>query len=145
MYGMADGETRVLRRIGYWATGADDQYWPDSRAFVDPHPDPVTQTRVGEYLRHGTWFVVCMGFSPCRLCGRRNGSTELTDGKHFVWPEGLAHYVDEHRLRLPDEVTSVMKEPPVPVDSKMFQHDLLKTGRITIDASWWRSLRTPRS
>ena len=33
---------------------------------------------------------------------RRNGDSELTDGV-FVWPEGLAHYVAVHDVRLPEE------------------------------------------
>jgi hypothetical protein len=30
------------------------------------------------------------------------GSTCLSDG-HFIWPQGLAHYVDKHSVRPPDE------------------------------------------
>ena len=30
------------------------------------------------------------------------GCTELTDGV-WVWPVGLAHYVEHHDVRLPDE------------------------------------------
>ena len=30
------------------------------------------------------------------------GCTTLTDGK-YVWPEGLAHYVSEHAVRLPED------------------------------------------
>ncbi len=44
-----------------------------------------------------------MGFSGCRLCGEVNGSAEFTDGV-YLWPEGLAHYVREHSVKLPDEV-----------------------------------------
>lgn len=142
--GVAGGRANTtLRLIGYWAE-ADDDSWPDPLAFVDPHPDPVNQSRVSDYLRHGTVYVASAGFSPCRLCGGANGSTELTDGQHFVWPEGLAHYVDIHGLRLPDEVISLMEEPPAPVDPVAFEHDLVETRRITIDDSWWCSLRTPR-
>jgi hypothetical protein len=50
-------------------------------------------------------FVNARGLSPCRLCGQLNGSAEYTDGT-YVWPEGLAHYVMEHDVRLPDEFVS---------------------------------------
>ena len=33
---------------------------------------------------------------------RRMGDSDLTDGT-WVWPEGLVHYVDAHRLPLPKE------------------------------------------
>jgi hypothetical protein len=37
------------------------------------------------------------------------GSVEYSDGR-FIWPEGLAHYVEEHQARLPDEfVDSVLQ------------------------------------
>jgi hypothetical protein len=49
--------------------------------------------------------------------GEANGSTELTDGKHFVWPQGLAHYVEAHDVRLPDDVMVVAERGPAgPVD-----------------------------
>src|SRR4051812_25522741 len=47
--------------------------------------------------RHAT------GLSRCRLCGKDNGSSEFTDGTH-QWPEGLAHYVSDHSVRLPREL-----------------------------------------
>ena len=41
--------------------------------------------------------------SWCRFgCSLANGSAELTDGV-FIWPEGLAHYVAEHSVALPDD------------------------------------------
>lgn len=43
-----------------------------------------------------------MGVSTCRMCGTPNGAGEFTDGV-YVWPEGLAHYVQEHSVRLPAE------------------------------------------
>ncbi|MFT5048691.1 MAG: hypothetical protein ACI8QZ_000078 [Chlamydiales bacterium] len=36
------------------------------------------------------------------------GSRCLTDGE-WVWPEGLAHYVEAHHVRLPDEFLGWMR------------------------------------
>ncbi|MEE6262616.1 hypothetical protein [Plantactinospora sonchi] len=91
-----------MRLIGYWR-GPGEEYWPDPALFVDDEADSASQRRVSDYLRGGTCFVAAAGYSLCRLCGIRNGSEELTDGQHFVWPEGLAHYIDVHNVRLPDE------------------------------------------
>lgn len=66
-----------------------------------------------------------MGLSPCRLCGRQTGAMEYTDGT-FVWPEGLAHYVDEHAVRLPKRVV---------------EHALRRVQAIEdepVDTEWWR-------
>lgn len=77
----------------------------------------------------------------CRVCGVRNGSAELTDGENFVWPEGLAHYVESHDVRLPDDVLAVARRGPArPVDLAAFERDLLDTMETTIDDTWWRDV-----
>ncbi|GAB3183164.1 hypothetical protein GCM10027259_37750 [Micromonospora palomenae] len=136
--------TRTLRRIGYWC-GPAEEHWPDPALFVDREADVASQRRVSGYLRGGTWFVATAGHSPCRLCGTANGITELTDGKYFVWPEGLAHYIDAHNVRLPDEITELMNQPPAPVDVEAFERDVLDTEQIVIDTAWWLSVRGSQS
>jgi hypothetical protein len=141
MCGVPHGQvtTKTLRLIGYWAESGQDQ-WPDPAVFVSPSPDTASRQRVLDYLRSGTVYVVAGGPSFCRLCGTPNGSTELTDGERFVWPEGLAHYVSEHDVRLPGAVTVLMVQPPGPVDVETFEDGLFRTGQITIDKDWWRSV-----
>jgi hypothetical protein len=135
----------VLRLIGYWHGPPATEGWPDVRAFVAPAPDPGERQAVADYLRSGTAFVAAAGFSMCRICGAANGSTELTDGVHFVWPEGLAHYVEAHSVRLPDEVVAVAAGGPAPpVDLDPFTTALLETREVTIDDGWWRSLAPRR-
>jgi hypothetical protein len=36
------------------------------------------------------------------------GGGEFTDGE-WLWPEGLAHYVEAHSVRLPDAVVASME------------------------------------
>jgi hypothetical protein len=51
------------------------------------------------------------GWSTCRFnCeeGLFNGSEEYTDGE-WIWPEGLAHYVERHNVVLPDEFVETMR------------------------------------
>ncbi|MFD7655251.1 hypothetical protein ACFV4N_14870 [Actinosynnema sp. NPDC059797] len=137
--GPVNATPRSLRLIGYWL-GPEAPGWPDVRSFVDRSPDAALRDRVVAYLRGGSVFVAAAGTSPCRFCGQPNGSAELTDGARFVWPEGLAHYVEAHDVRLPAEVTAVMDTAPHPVDVIEFERRLLDTNELVIDADWWRDL-----
>jgi hypothetical protein len=99
------------------------------------------QRDVAAYLRSGVTYVAAAGVSACRLCGAANGSTELTDGTHFVWPSGLAHYVEAHSVRLPKDVVAVATNGGNRVvDLAEFEREFFETGGITIDSDWWRHL-----
>jgi hypothetical protein len=136
---------RTLRAIGYWQDSLATDGWPDVRDFIDERPSADVRSAVVAYLRSGTWFVAMAGFSPCRICGAANGSTELTDGEHFVWPEGLAHYVEAHGVWLPEDVVVVAERGPArPVDSSAFERALLDTGEVVLDHQWWASQRRSR-
>lgn len=132
---------RILRLIGYWdgpdATGG----LPDVCDFVSTDGDSGDTLAVAEYLRSGAVYAVAAGTSTCRLCGSPNGSAEQTDGEHFVWPQGLAHYVEEHDVLLPAEVIAVAKRGSMPsVNLDRFEDARLKTGETTIDTVWWHKL-----
>src|ERR1700736_1825718 len=88
--------------IGYWRnTGSPE--WPDPADFVDEAWDAAERHMVSAYLESATVPWTSMGFSPCRLCGKPNGSVEYTDGT-YLWPEGLSHYVRDHSVHLPQAV-----------------------------------------
>ncbi|NUT93425.1 MAG: hypothetical protein HOY78_15525 [Saccharothrix sp.] len=129
--------TRTLRLIGYWH-GPEAPGWPDVRSFVDDSLDPAARDRVSTYLRSGTVLAAAAGWSSCRLCGRPNGSTELTDGVRFVWPEGLPHYVEAHNVRLPAEVTAAMDVIPPAPDVADLERRLFVSRELTVDTEWWR-------
>ena len=75
-----------------------------------PHPSrcvdaawPATERAlVAAYVRRGFLESWELGYSWCRFrCGaapREMGCAWLTDGR-FVWPEGLAHYIEAHAVR----------------------------------------------
>jgi hypothetical protein len=92
----------VLTLIGYWKSEADTTL-PDPADFVDALWDESERDTVSQYLAGGTITRTSLGFSSCRLCGVQNGSVEYSDGT-YLWPQGLGHYVEEHAVRLPDEV-----------------------------------------
>ncbi|WP_327011281.1 hypothetical protein OHA72_30780 [Dactylosporangium sp. NBC_01737] len=121
----------VLRMIGYWDGPAAPDGLPDVCGSVTPGADPAVQRSVAAYLRSGTVLAVAAGMSRCRLCGTVNGSAELSDGTHFVWPEGLAHYVEAHDVRLPDEVAAVAARGPAPAV------DPGPLSDVPADMAWW--------
>jgi hypothetical protein len=118
-----------VRLIGYWRNGAGDG-WPDPRDLVDEAWDEREHERVASYLEQGFIPWVAAGRSTCRLCGAPNGSAELTDGV-YLWPEGLAHYVRDHSVRLPAEVVAHVKDR---------LHDL---ESLTVDRDWWPTATRP--
>lgn len=101
-------ETKMLKLIGYWGAPSSDGFY-HPRRFVSKQWDPSLRKRVCEYLRSGFEYASYKGYSHCRFrCGIPNeqmGGEELTDGV-WAWPEGLAHYVEAHRIILPSEFVS---------------------------------------
>jgi hypothetical protein len=93
----------TVRLIGYWRSDLEPE-WPDPRDFVDAswdQSDRHAAARCLDAVGFEPW-AQC-GFSECRFCGALNGSVERCDGV-YIWPEGLAHYIREHDVRLPAEV-----------------------------------------
>lgn len=66
------------------------------------------------HLREAPIVRVSAGFAFCRFrCGMAAGSSEQSDGR-FLWPDGLAHYVERHHVRLPEPfVDHVLARAPV--------------------------------
>ena len=97
-----------MKLIGYWRNPEDPETseYPDPANLVDPSWDEEERFRVVSYLKQGRMICGARGLSWCRFqCGCPDldmGSRELSDGE-WVWPEGLAHYVEAHLVRLPDE------------------------------------------
>ncbi len=113
-----------LRVIGYWID-EDRPDLPDPTDFIDLTWDLDERIAVATYLNGGRPTLEAGGCSPCRICGATNGFEDFTDGT-FQWPEGLAHYVLDHAVRLPVEV---------------IEHALRCTDKSTavglVDTTWW--------
>lgn len=114
-----------LSLIGYWqAVGDTDSEYPDPRDWIDTEWESQERHATWFYFASGTLFRTYMGYSPCRICGKNNGAVEYTDGT-YVWPEGLAHYIYDHSVRLPDEVVRHARERLDSVEA------------LPVDADWW--------
>jgi hypothetical protein len=120
-----------LRLIGYWH-GEQCPQWPNVLDFVDAQWDEDDRHATWQYVLQGTVVRVWMGWSYCRICGVQNGDADLTDGI-YLWPEGLAHYVQEHDVRLPDEFVRHARS----------RLDALEATEV--DTSWWQSQPAPGS
>ncbi|PJJ59083.1 hypothetical protein [Hymenobacter chitinivorans] len=96
--------SKPLLGFGFWRSLAEPLL-PDPAWFVDAHWAASERQMVLAYLRQGRPLQQWMGQSWCRLgCGNTTlGSADLTDGT-YCWPEGLAHYLEQHQLRLPAEI-----------------------------------------
>lgn len=114
-----------LQLIGYWRNEQHPEY-PDPNELVDETwaEDDDDRHILAMYFGSGTYLRGFMGLSPCRICGEHNGSGEFTDGV-LVWPEGLAHYVREHAVRLPRSIVTYVLQAV----------DRLEDPAISTD--WW--------
>jgi hypothetical protein len=112
-----------VRRIGYWRNETTGDL-PDPHDLVDEEWDKREREMAASYLEQGFIPWGAAGSSTCRICGKANGAAEFTDGV-FLWPEGLAHYVREHSVRLPDEVLAHIARRFTELES------------LAIDSDWW--------
>jgi hypothetical protein len=124
-----DAQREPLILLGYWR-GPNTPELPDPHDFVDPSWGRYDRRRVQQYLEDGMVARVYRGMSSCRFCGELVGHREQTDGT-YLWPEGLAHYVAEHDVRLPAEFVR---------HALGTAHDL---EHRDVDTAWWTSLEGP--
>ena len=96
----------MLRTIGYWtdSEGHGGKYI-HPRDLVDPSWEASRRSRIVMYLRSGVKVYSEVGFSYCRFEGGppdiEMGCWELSDGA-YIWPQGLAIYVERYHVRLPN-------------------------------------------
>jgi hypothetical protein len=126
-------DSQVIRMIGRWAFGQAEEEGsldlPDPRALVDVDWDEDEKDFVVDYLEHGLVRAYLLARSTCRICGVDVSSVQHSDGV-FCWPEGLAHYVKEHSVRLPDVIVEEFKQ----------QRYRLEDAEV--DYQWWKAVTT---
>ena len=146
--------------IGYWRYPEE---FPDPVRFIDPTWASSERRLVADFLERCTSVNQYRGLSVCRFCARFNGSAEMTDGV-YCWPEGLAHYVKRHLVRLPAEFVrhvhraqNPLDKAPRPSVDERGQRDPSWPGsefgppiwqpedsadrypHVEVDATWWLS------
>lgn len=110
-----------VQRFGYWR-GRHDSDMPDPREFVDESWDPAVRKAVVERLKLGAAYAMWMGYSGCRICGCNNGTMCFTLDGSWVWPEGLAHYVEAHGVRPPPAMVEHLLTISPEILSEMARH-----------------------
>src|ERR1043166_3188722 len=95
----------LLRPVGFWTQRHGDGL-PDPKKLQTPSWERDRRGFIAGYLMTG---AVLDEIDPtnCAICGVDAGHRERTDGV-WRWPEGLAHYVTAHGVRLPDELVQHM-------------------------------------
>ncbi len=114
----------ILKALGYWRSEEEPDL-PDPVVHIDEEWDVSEREWVVDYLSRGQIVGVAMGSSQCRICNAPNGSREFTDGDYY-WPEGLAHYVITHGVRLPAEFITH-------IDQRLQFFE-----QAVVDDSWWK-------
>lgn len=106
-----------VETLGFWFSPYAPSSYPRPERLVGGG-DPDRRAAVLAHLRRGTVAARYAAPSFCRFaCGVTDadlGATDLTDGR-FVWPAGLAHYVEAHDVRLPDSFVDHTLAAPAPV------------------------------
>jgi hypothetical protein len=138
----------MLTAVGFWIRDLRDESYPAPQELVGVLPEEQRRS-LTHYLASGATFEQYFGYAWCRfVCGEstqsgalglkdgpatrmdtRLGTRDLTDGT-WVWPEGLAHYVREHGIVLPEEfMEHAASAPPPrtpdphePVDKEFWKH-----------------------
>lgn len=128
--------TKELIIIGYWQSEYEPEF-PHPKNFIDTDWGPEIKNKIITYLKSAPLLpFTAKGESWCRFhCGKEfNGSREHTDGK-YVWPEGLAHYLEEHQVRLPSEVIEYMCTHPIPALD-------FNPSKTRFNYDWWISQKS---
>lgn len=134
----------TLQVLGFWIDKKERNGLPDPRRCVDPEWKEDRE-RIACYLRSGVIAAQYIGYSYCRFeCGipeDQMGDADLSDGA-WVWPQGLAHYVERHQVALPPEFIAHVKANRYEMNCPLTTSDLQS---LDFDAECWRAWRAPES
>lgn len=87
-----------VNREGFWKTSDEDSRLPLPVSNSEPWKGQRKFLRALSSVESEAWKVYYKGLSTCRLCGKKNGSSEYADGS-WVWPAGYRHYIEGHNVR----------------------------------------------
>lgn len=86
---------------GYWRESKDeisDYPWPKER---EPWKGQERFLENLEIVEEDTIEKHYKGWSTCRICKKKNGSTEFTVKSIGTWPFGYKHYIKDHNIKPP--------------------------------------------
>lgn len=142
-----------LDAIGYWRSESSvicgsPSDLPNPKDLVCETPDWMNSIApVLKYLTNGRVFVSWRGPSYCRICNDislKMGTRCLTDSK-WVWPEGLAHYVRQHSIQLPQEFLDHMAQNDWKLVEVDTEFERSREIQIHYDFNFWLDWATENS
>ncbi len=103
---------------GFWRSDDGELDLPQVEAVADADWSGFEQKKVVSYLLNAPLVVVASGpNSKCLLCEELCGSSAYRSDGCWLWPDDLAHYVDQHNVSLPPSFLTHLEErnfqPPV--------------------------------
>ncbi len=145
--------------VGYWWSEDEYPMLPHPRHLVEPGWRQQERDMILAYLRAGHPYAYWPGYSWCRFaCGiaeEKMGDKDFTDGE-WTWPEGLAHYVECHAVRLPEPFVETMRrnewkvpssgaprEPRHPLMEMAFKGHVEPWMELTDWLAWCREEKLP--
>lgn len=96
-----------LKRIGFWQSESEPNL-PLVSKFIDSTWNHSEKLMILDYLQKGKVITTYRGWSTCRVCEKKNGSSDLSDGV-YVWPEGYYHYIAHHNVKPTEEFLNYIK------------------------------------
>jgi hypothetical protein len=147
-------DNKHLKEVGYWQSDQGSPYLPHPKYLVESGWRTSERSMIVAYLKSGHECGYWCGYSYCRfdcfsqrlnknvnelptherMDGIRSmGCRDLTDGE-WVWPEGLAHYVEKHDIGLPNAFIETMQKNSWLVSAKVdFRHRF----EVGVSSSYW--------
>jgi hypothetical protein len=98
--------------------------------------DSAVEKIICDFLKSGDETNFYRGSSKCRICRKPLGSHERTIGD-WIWPDGLDHYVSEHKIILPFEFLSII--PDIDITKQNYN----TISQTSIDDSFWKEWSKP--
>ncbi|NQU20851.1 MAG: hypothetical protein HQ567_06175 [Candidatus Nealsonbacteria bacterium] len=131
--------TRSLELIGYWREVGSNTSWLHPRDLIDESWERDNKAKIVRYLKSGIRINEDLGFSHCRFSDgppdEMMGDAELTDGV-WLWPEGLAVYVERYHVKLPAEFVAHMRANDYRMRPESDPHTL---ANLPVSSSFWES------
>lgn len=122
----------TLIAIGLWYSELEP-YYPHPKGFIDKSWDKEIKQPIITRLKASYPLPYpYAGKSWCRFsCGETEmGNRDYSDGI-YLFPEGLVHYLEQHNLKLPNEVVEKMLANPIAKYN--FESD------FSVDIEWWKT------
>ena len=132
--------TNKLKLIGYWNNFYSNR-WVHPRILIDFSWEVKNRTKIINYLQKAMVYSISFGTSPNRFFRGPNmiGDSEYTDGT-WVWPSGLASYVELYHIRLPDEFIQHLQQQqfkPCVDDNTIDLPWYEKIDSVEVDLTYW--------